>query len=344
MGEYLVCSESNGKLDGIPEEIKILPLGQVKSQKGDFVVDNESVQMILEYFKNRHLDIVIDYEHQTLENVQAPAGGWIKELKQGKDSLLAKVEWTPKAKEYLKNKEYRYLSPVVAVREKDKKAAYIHSVALTNTPAIDGMYAIVNSWKGLKEKEGGTKMELEQLIELLGLPEGTTPEELETKLKELKKVMDEAEKKEEANKEELDKKQEDEKEELVANSTVLGLLGLGKNAKTEDVVTEIMKFKNDGTAEEVRKLKEKMQKKEAEELVNLALKDGKIAANQKEWATQYALKDSDGFEKFVAAAPRVVPVGQIEYAPTKSVNADELNLKALKDMGISEEEIKKYVN
>lgn len=342
MEEYLVCSESYGKLDGIPEEIKILPLGQVKSQKGNFLVDEESIQMILEYFKNRHLDIVIDYEHQTLENVQAPAGGWIKELKQGKDSILAKVEWTPKAKEYLKNKEYRYLSPVVAVREKDKKAAYIHSVALTNTPAIDGMFSIVNSLKAFEEK-GGIQMELEKLIELLGLPEGTTLEELETKLKELKKVMDETEKKEEANKEELDKKQEDEKEELVANSTVLGLLGLGKSAKTEEVVTQIMKLKNDGTAEEVRKLKEKMQKKEAEELVNLALKDGKIAVNQKDWATQYALKDSNGFQKFVEAAPRVVPVGNIEYAAEPSVKTEELNLKALKDMGISEEEIKKYV-
>ncbi|WP_261949169.1 phage protease [Paenibacillus melissococcoides] len=32
-----------------------------------------------ETFHRRALDIVIDYEHQTLEDVQAPAGGWIKE-------------------------------------------------------------------------------------------------------------------------------------------------------------------------------------------------------------------------------------------------------------------------
>lgn len=331
MEQYLVCSESNVKLDGIPDEIKILPLGMVKSQKGDFVVDEESIQMILEYFKNRQLDLVIDYEHQTLENVQAPAGGWIKELKQGKDAIIAKVEWTPRAKDYLKNKEYRYLSPVVAVRERDKKAAYIHSVALTNTPAIDRMFAVVNSLKGIEEK-GGIHMELEKLIELLALPEGTAQEEVEAALKELKKASEESAKKEEKNKQETEEEAEDEKKEsLVANSTVLGLLGLGKGAKTEEVVTQIMKYKNNETAEEVRKLKEKIHKKEAEELVNLALKDGKIATHQKEWATQYALKDSDGFQKFVEAAPRVVPVGQIEYAQTEAKQIDELNIKALKE-------------
>ena len=53
-------------------------------------------------FKGRHLDLVIDYEHQTLKDVQAPAGGWIKDIYKGDDALVAKVEWTPKAQEYLK--------------------------------------------------------------------------------------------------------------------------------------------------------------------------------------------------------------------------------------------------
>lgn len=132
-------------MTGAPEYIKVLPLGYISSTKGDFLVDNESFRMMKDYMAHRAIDIVIDYEHQTLKNAEAPAGGWIKELLLKNDGIFAKVEWTEKAKAYLKNKEYRYLSPVVMVRKKDKKALQLHSAALTNTPAINGMQAIVNS-------------------------------------------------------------------------------------------------------------------------------------------------------------------------------------------------------
>lgn len=134
-----------------PEYIRVLPLGYISSEKGDFLVDKESFRMMKEHMERRAVDIVIDYEHQTLKDVQAPAGGWIKELVLKNHGIFAKVEWTKKAKDYLKNKEYRYLSPVVLVREKDHKALRIHSVALTNTPAINGMIPIVNSFKPFLE-------------------------------------------------------------------------------------------------------------------------------------------------------------------------------------------------
>ena len=145
MAKLIACAGQGVELSGVPKEIKILPLGRVHSQKGDFNVDEESFELIRKQFKDRKLDLVIDYEHQTLADVQAPAGGWIKDLYKGEDAIIAKVEWTEKAAEYLKNREYRYLSPVVLVRKRDQKATAIHSVALTNTPAIDGMFALVNS-------------------------------------------------------------------------------------------------------------------------------------------------------------------------------------------------------
>ena len=166
------------ELSGVPAEIKILPLGHVHSQKGDFLVDDESFQLIQKQFKDRKVDIVIDYEHQTLADIQAPAGGWIKELHKGEDAILAKVEWTARAAGYLKNKEYRYLSPVVLVRKRDKKATAIHSVALTNTPAIDGMFALVNALKTEDISERGNIMDLKELAKILGLPESATEEEI----------------------------------------------------------------------------------------------------------------------------------------------------------------------
>ena len=107
MNKIIVCSGNTVGVVGVPKEINILPLGLVHSQKGDFRVDDESVELIRQQFKDRKLDLVIDYEHQTLKDIQAPAGGWIKDIYKGDDAVIAKVEWTPRAEEYLKNKEYK---------------------------------------------------------------------------------------------------------------------------------------------------------------------------------------------------------------------------------------------
>lgn len=60
--------------------VKLLPLGLVHSTKGDFLVDHESFRSIRNRFMERQLQIPIDYEHQTLQDVQAPAAGWIKNI------------------------------------------------------------------------------------------------------------------------------------------------------------------------------------------------------------------------------------------------------------------------
>lgn len=128
-----------------PEYIRVLPLGRISSEKGEFLVDGESFRLMKEHMQHRGIDIVVDYEHQTLNNVQAPAGGWIKELLLKNDGIYARVEWTDKAKNYLLCKEYKYLSPVIVLRKNDRKVTQLHSVALTNTPAINGMAPIANS-------------------------------------------------------------------------------------------------------------------------------------------------------------------------------------------------------
>lgn len=309
-----------------PDEIKILPLGTVHSQKGDFVVDDESFNLINRHFENRGLDLVIDYEHQTLKDVQAPAGGWIKKLVKTKDAIEAQVEWTAKAKQYLENKEYKYLSPVVICRKSDGKAVALHSVALTNTPAIDGMFALVNSIdiSSPAGAEGGNSMELKKIVALLGLPEDATETDVEKAIQELKR--------------------QEKTEEVVANKTIMDLLELKADAKTEDVAAKIMELK--GTADKTKdemilELKRRMDERDAEELVTMALKQGKISSAQKTWAKEYALKDAEGFQAFVAKAPAVVPIGKTGSAGYQKEETDtELDPKILKNLGVSMEDIK----
>ena len=347
MAKLIACAGEGIELSGVPTEIKILPLGRVHSQKGDFNVDEESFELIRKQFKDRKLDLVIDYEHQTLSDVQAPAGGWIKELYKGEDAIIAKVEWTAKAAEYLKNKEYRYLSPVVLVRKRDQKATAIHSVALTNTPAIDGMFALANSLDIEDISEGGNIMDLKELAKALGLPETATEEEI-------KKAVEDAAKAAEKLKEMEEKKPEDktgeggkpqEVAEVVANSTILSMLGLKEGAKTEDVAASIMALKTGtpDTQAELLALKQRMQERDADEEVQKALKAGKITAAQTGWAKSYALKDMDGFKGFVEKAPVVVPPGKLELKDAPAApGSDEVDVAILKNMGVSMEDVKKY--
>ncbi len=331
MKNIIVCAATGENVVGVPEEVKLIPLGQVRSQRGDFLVDKESYRLIREQFKNRKLDLVIDYEHQTLKDVQAPASGWIKDLRLGDDAIIGKVEWTDQAKAYLAHKEYRYLSPVIIARKSDKKVIGLHSAALTNTPAIDGMFAIVNSIDAEDFEGGEHSMELKELIGLLGLQEDATKEDV---LASIRALLEKAERK------------KDDETEVVANSTILSLLGLGKDAKTEDVLVKITALKaGSSTNEEIMELKKRLEKRDAEDAVQDAMKEGKISAAMKEWAEEYALKDPKGFQAYVEKAPVLVPVGKMDTVQNQGTGAsglDEAAAFACKQLSISEDDIKKY--
>lgn len=171
MEKYMQVLSTTSEITEAPEYIKVFPHGYISSMKGDFIVDDESFRLMKEHMQRRKLDIVIDYEHQTLSDVQAPASGWIKDLILKSDGIFARVEWTLPAKQYLAKKEYRYLSPVVLVRKSDHKAIQLHSVALTNTPAIDGMTPIVNSIDLPTEAFHGLEPTKKHILKMLNLSE-----------------------------------------------------------------------------------------------------------------------------------------------------------------------------
>ncbi|MCL4425751.1 MAG: phage protease [Firmicutes bacterium] len=305
--------------------IQLLPAGTVQSQKGTFLVDELAIQEMLTDFSLKINDLVIDYEHQTLTGEVAPAAGWIKEMiDRGPEGLWGKVEWTPKAKEFLANREYRYFSPVVLVRKEDTRAIAIHSGALTNTPAIDGMEPIVNKFS-LKQKEDVQDMNLlEKLRQKLGLAAEATEEAV---LQALDNLAGRA--------------------KVVAHKEVLSLLDLGEGASLDDAKGKIIALKNPSghvSVEEFNALKQKLALKERDDLVALALKQGKVAPAQKAWAEEYALKDPAGFAAFLAQAPQVVPVTEIAGGnpPPGGGKVDGVQLLVNKQLGISEEDFKKF--
>ena len=294
MNDFLTLKGGEVDVGGAPEVISVLPFGHVVSQKGEFDVDEESLAAMKEQIAQRGVDLVVDYEHQTLTGERAPAAGWVKELFAEDGHIKARVEWTIPAKQYLENKEYRYLSPVITVRKSDNKATGLHSLALTNTPAIAGMTPIVNS----STFQGGeTNMNelIKKLAAALGLGEDADEEQILTALSAWKPGED-------------GKPGQD--DGIIANKAVCELLGLKAGASTADVAASIMALKG-GVDGRVKALEEKLADRDAEEAVELALKGGKITPAQRAWAKEYALKSPDGFKAFLEKAPQVVPMSEI---------------------------------
>lgn len=98
-------------------------------------------------------DLVIDYHHQTLATAEgqvAVAAGFIDrtEIRADGDELWGHVrEWTAAAAERIRNRELRYLSPVIEWNQPHwrtgAEATALHSVALTNRPNFQDLLPLV---------------------------------------------------------------------------------------------------------------------------------------------------------------------------------------------------------
>ncbi|MCX5828754.1 MAG: phage protease [Deltaproteobacteria bacterium] len=327
----LLCKELSGT---VPEEIQVIPYGiDIETPKGKFTCDETSQQAVLAAFDAQKNDMVIDYEHQTLRDVEAPAAGWIKKAKlinKGKEGIWAVVDWTEKARQYIANKEYRYVSPVFITRISDNRVVRLINVALTNQPNIDGMVPLINKYMenqlelNNQHKEDGN-MTWKELLKLLGLAEGATEADAIMAVNKLKEPV-----------------------KIVANKGVLDALGLAEGATESEITGTIMAMKQShgqvGTlAQELAQLKAHLGKKDAGDLVTMAMKEGKITPAQKEWAEAYAERDIEGFKVFVSKAPVVVVMGKVigEEKPAEGA-LDATQLEINKQMGIDTETFKKF--
>ena len=140
----------------LPEWIRVLPRGTVElsDHREPFQVDEASLMSMAADFRSRGVDLVIDYEHQSLQGERAPAAGWIKDLEARGDGLWARVEWTQQARDYLEKKEYRYFSPVLRLDPDTRRPLALMHVGLTNVPAIKHLPPLVARWGKSRPLEG----------------------------------------------------------------------------------------------------------------------------------------------------------------------------------------------
>lgn len=135
--------------------IQLLPAGAFKArdgrpkdvQAGHWYIDDQVAARLLARLAARATDVVIDYEHQTLNSTEnglpAPAAGWFAgvsmEWREGQGLFASSVSWTDKASAMIAAKEYRYLSPVFSYHPATGEVLDLLHVGLTNYPAIDNL-------------------------------------------------------------------------------------------------------------------------------------------------------------------------------------------------------------
>lgn len=290
---------ADGEIDSDVSKILLAPFGNVRVTKGgkqiEYTFSEADADACIEEFTERGKEVVIDFEHKTLSGEEAPAAGWISEIFKTTDGMFAKVaSWTDKAKGYLKNREYRYFSPVFTLSRTGKSFRSVHSVALTNHPAMHNIPALVADDTASEQKHKDTKnMEntiLSKLAELAGIVAfSDTPENIQSLFEAMEKI--------------------------IASQAEL--------VKECDSLNE--KIKSMVPVEEKKALEEKLALTDAESTVDAFIRDGKMSPAQRESGIKLALTDSGSFKAFYTASKSIIP-------KTPEVKTDEVKTEAFSDL------------
>lgn len=167
-GRYLKAVELDANVGDEPKPTwnQIAKIGQWAGHpSGPFQITRKEIGEIVRNFRaTQNRKIPLDFEHAseaeptegTIPITGAPAQGWIIDLEdRGPDGLWGLIEWGEPARTYVKEKKYRFFSPAIRFRSRDRVSgtdvgARMTSGALTNNPFLDGMAELMAA----SDKEG----------------------------------------------------------------------------------------------------------------------------------------------------------------------------------------------
>jgi len=155
--EIKLSDVKKGMPASVDPNVQVLRVGSFNHPKyGEFDITTLVLEEMKQNFDAniRGIDIALDYFHDS----DKEASGWLKELFLSEDGteLWGVVEWTPKARKMLAEREIRYFSPDFAFEWTDPETEktyqnVLFGGGLTNRPFVKDMAAIVAS-----EKKGET--------------------------------------------------------------------------------------------------------------------------------------------------------------------------------------------
>lgn len=173
-----LCQVALTVVDGAeqpPEWIELVPAGAKVEAVDGRVFSNAHPEQVIAAFRDYKLPLPIDFEHATEtlapKGHPAPAAGWIVDLTVRDGAIFARVEWTPRGRDALATREYRFISPAFFVDAETREVVELTSAGLTNRPALTQLPAVA------RRQEEDT-VNREDLIKALGLAADASDEQI----------------------------------------------------------------------------------------------------------------------------------------------------------------------
>lgn len=330
----IACSfklaEANGHIQLFPFG-RFYPADGRAEGVGGWYVDDSNGYALAESINQLGIDLMIDYEHQTLyleKNGQGnPAAGWIKQVEyRPNEGLFATVAWTDKAASQIKAGEYRYISPLF-IPDSDGRVMQVLNAALTNRPALHNLaeaFALSHTFN--QQKQGQPMLKL--LQQLFDAPNASEAEMME-KLTALSAAKGDSKVALSAVYDEL-------------KTQTAQAVALSAQVANPDPTKFVALSQMQAVQTELNTLKAQQAKEKADTLITQALSDGRLLPAQKEWAENLAQTNLVALSDYLATVtPNAALSGgmQAKEAPTENVvalSAEEL--AAAKMLGMSEAE------
>lgn len=349
-------------------EIQLFPAGEFSAvdgrphtdevESGKWVLTAGLAAQLVAQVAARTTPFVIDYEHQTLRAVNngkpAPAAGWFSQVewREGAGLYATGVEWTDNAAAMIAAGEYKFISPVFAYNKRGEVLELLHA-ALTNTPALDGMDAVMlaaaSRLASLSTETETTTVDEELLNDLLSslrwmlnLPVTSTAEDIKN---ELQKVVD-----------------------LISNGqgtaaasvSLLALLNqkdeqiASLSANAYDPTKHIPLTAYEELQERYAVLAQQSGEAEAGALIQAALSDGRLLPTLEDWAKDYARRDINGFKTWLDKTTPLAALSSTQTGgkPPKTPSPAPAQIKTGDDvdvdiaicsmMGVDPEDVARY--
>lgn len=128
-------------------------------------------------------EVLVDVDHASASGGSTEAAAWARNLRVEDEGLCADFELTPRGRELVSGRSYRFVSPGWTL-SKDGTPLALCSVALTNRPNLPVKPVVNADGTGGRDPDdptqtkGNPEMDLKKIAAALGLPETATEEEV----------------------------------------------------------------------------------------------------------------------------------------------------------------------
>jgi hypothetical protein len=168
-----------------PAEFRLFVKGWNKTERGEFLFDDQAAATVMSDFEARGVDGMVDLEHLSLDpeskNFDPDARAWFRlEVKSDGSLWAVNVRWTPDGERRLGERTQRYISPAFTVDPETKRVEKILNIAITAMPATHMTPALVAASARLSmadapespetaDPTGADSMDVDALLSGLGM-------------------------------------------------------------------------------------------------------------------------------------------------------------------------------